>query len=122
MKKLHVQIGQQGEELALAYLLKRGYKIICKNYQCELGEIDIIARDKDTISFVEVKNRTSSIFGFPSEFIDKKKQHQIMKSALTYIKKEKIAHKNLRFDVVSICGSDLELIKDAFPLSERYIY
>ncbi len=122
MENQHLRLGKIGEATAVKYLQEQGYKIICENYHSGLGEIDIIARDKDTIAFVEVKSRTSSKFGFPQESIGVKKQNQIIKAALIYIKKERIAHTNLRFDVVAICGSVIELIKNAFPLDKRYIY
>lgn len=122
MGNKHLQLGKAGEEIAVKYLRKQGYKIICENYRSGLGEIDIIAQDRDTVVFVEVKSRTSDKFGFPYESIDRKKQNQIMKSALIYVKKEKIAHTNLRFDVISIFGDSVNLIKNAFPLDKRYIY
>ena len=122
MGNKRLQLGRDGEKIAVEYLRKQKYKIICENYCSKLGQIDIIARDKDTIVFVEVKYRTSDWFGFPQESIVKKKQNQIAKSALCYIKKKKIAHNNLRFDVVSICGNTVNLIKNAFLLDEKYIY
>ncbi len=121
-KRQHLQFGKLGEEIAINYLIKQGYKIICENYCSGLGEIDIIAQDNNTVAFIEVKRRSTNEYGFPQESIGIKKQNQIMKSALIYIKKENISNLNLRFDVVAICGDDIELIKNAFPLSEKYAY
>ena len=59
------ELGKKGEELALRFLKKRGYRIIEKNYVCKMGEMDIIAKEKDTLVFIEVKTRTSTVFGPP---------------------------------------------------------
>ncbi|MCK5533678.1 YraN family protein [bacterium] len=122
MGNKYLQSGKDGEKIAVNYLRRQKYKIICENYCTKLGEIDIIARDEETVVFVEVKYRASDWFGFPLEAIDKRKQNQIAKSALCYVKEKNIAHTRLRFDVVAICGDTVELIKNAFLLDERYIY
>lgn len=110
-------IGAQGEEAALAFLKKAGYRILATNYKTVFGEVDIIAMENGTTVFVEVKSRSGSAFGFPFEAVTPKKQDKIRKVALYYMKqkKEEIA---LRFDVLSINisggESAIEHIKDAF--------
>ncbi|MEE8424042.1 MAG: YraN family protein, partial [Thermodesulfobacteriota bacterium] len=69
--------GAMGEELASKFLKKQGYKIVEKNFRTSLGEIDIIALDKGTITFVEVKTRKSTAFGYPQEAVGLKKQKKI---------------------------------------------
>jgi len=122
-----ISSGRKGEEEAVSYLRKSGYKIIERNYRTKLGEIDIIADCKGCICFVEVRARNNPVFGSPEETILKKKQLQISKAALAYIKKFKLEDKSCRFDVVSVEGVDgnkpeIRLIKNAFELSERFSY
>ena len=114
------EIGRKGEELALRFLKKRGYQIIERNYVCKMGEMDIIARDRDILVFVEVKTRTSTTFGPPQLAVNPKKQSQMSKVALYFLKEKKLEDVKARFDVVAILlgarGEEIELIKDAFDL------
>nr|MBU1328891.1 YraN family protein [Candidatus Omnitrophota bacterium] len=101
------------------------YKIIEKNYKTKLGEIDIIADYKGCVCFVEVRARNNQVFGLPEETILKKKQLQVSKTALAYIKQYRLEDKSCRFDVVSIRGVDspdpeIKLIKNAFDLDDRW--
>ena len=114
------ELGQKGEEFALRFLKKRGYQIIQKNYVCKMGEMDIIAKEKDTLVFIEVKTRTSTTFGPPQLAVNPKKQSQMSKVALNFLKEKKLEDVKARFDVVAILlgprGEEIELIKDAFDL------
>lgn len=124
MSKQNLYLGKSGEEIAVGLLKENGYKIIVRNYKSRLGEIDIIAKDKDTFCFIEVKTRHSDKFGMPFEAISGFKQRQISKVALAFLKENKLLDKKARFDVVSIiCSEDkpkLDLIKNAFELDERF--
>jgi putative endonuclease len=80
------KFGQEGEALAARHLKKNGYRIIEKNYRTKLGEIDIIAKDKDTLVFVEVKSRRSWQFGNPKAAVTPRKQRKISMVALHYLK------------------------------------
>ncbi|MDI6703646.1 MAG: YraN family protein [bacterium] len=111
-----VTIGKKGEEEAVRYLKKRGYRIIERNFRCKLGEIDIIAIDKNYLVFIEVKKRDSSSFGNPLESVDEKKQKQIEKVALSFLRYKGLSDVDCRFDVVSITLDKIELIKDAFQI------
>ena len=122
-----INSGKMGEDLAVSCLLKQGYKIIERNYRTKLGEIDIIADCKGCVCFVEVRAKNSLSFGAPEETIIKRKQLQISKAALLYIKKYKLQDKSCRFDVVSIEGvdrpmSEVRLIENAFELDSKYRY
>jgi len=114
------QLGKLSEKLALKFLKKHGYKILDINYRCPLGEVDIIAAEKDTVVFIEVRSRSKSHCGFPFESINFTKKKHIIRSALFYQKRHKLYQYNIRFDVVSILKDentqkvDIELIKDAF--------
>src|SRR4030042_5472976 len=118
------ELGKKGEELALRFLKKKGFRIIEKNYVCKMGEMDIIAREKDTLAFIEVKTRTSTLFGPPQLAVNASKQRQLSKVALNYLKEKHLGDVKARFDVVAILlghkGEEIELIKDAFDL--QYVY
>lgn len=115
------ELGKRGEEVALRFLKKKGYRLIERNYVCKMGEMDIIARDKDTLVFVEVKTRTSNTFGPPQLAVNSSKQKQLSKVALNFFKEKRLEDVKARFDVVAILlgpkGEEIELIKDAFDLS-----
>jgi len=115
------ELGRKGEEKAIRFLKKRGYRIIEKNYVCKMGEMDIIAREKDTLAFIEVKTRTSIEFGPPQLAVTEFKQRQLSKVALNFLKEKNIEDMKARFDVVAILlapeGEEIELIRDAFDLN-----
>jgi len=126
VSKQNLYLGKKGEETAVGLLKNNGYKILLKNYKTKLGEIDIIASDKGTICFIEVKTRQSDRFGSPVEAISASKQRQISKAALVFLKEKNLLDKKARFDVVSILYSQdtprLGLIKNAFELSNDFVY
>ena len=109
--------GKKGEIIATNYLKKEGYKILENNYKNKIGEIDIIAKDKNFIVFVEVKTRTSSMLGDPLEAIDEQKQFKIRQVATMYLMKTKQLESLIRFDAIAILGDedcDIRHIIDAF--------
>lgn len=124
MSKERIRLGKCGEEAAVDFLREQGYKIIAKNYKSRFGEIDIVARDKDTLCFIEVKTRRSERFGSPQEAVTAGKQRQIAKSALAFLKERALLDEKARFDVVSIIYSKdkakINLIKDAFELDAHF--
>lgn len=121
MQNKRQQFGQESESIAVRHLKKNGYKILELNYRNKLGEIDIIAKDKKTLVFVEVKATRTSTFGNPKYAVTPKKQRQISKVALYYLKATKQNRVKARFDVVAIISSidnpRIELIKNAFELA-----
>jgi len=114
------ELGKKGEEVAVQFLKKKGYRIIERNYTCRLGEMDVIAKEKDTFAFIEVKTRTTTTFGPPQLAVDSSKQNQLSKVALHFLKEKRLEDVKARFDVVAILlgpkGEEIELIKDAFDL------
>ncbi|MGA2582312.1 MAG: YraN family protein [Tepidisphaeraceae bacterium] len=94
-------LGQRGENVAARYLRNQGYKIITRNYRCDMGEVDIIARDKTVLVFVEVKTRS---YGDPTpeEQVNQEKRHQITKAAKYYLSRYGLPQPPARFDVVAI--------------------
>lgn len=110
------QKGKEGEDLAVNYLKKMGYKIIETNFSCRLGEIDIVAKDGKTYCFIEVKLRKSEEFGSPLEAVDHRKASKLIKTAKYYCLKNNLSDVALRFDVVGIVKStqtEIVLIKNA---------
>jgi len=119
------ELGAKGEDIAIRYLKKRGYRIVERNYRVKLGEIDIIAEQGDDLVFIEVKTRSDATFGTPFESVTKQKQKQLSKVALEYIAKKKSHNRPARFDVVGIQfqegskssrDADIELLQNAFDL------
>lgn len=106
--------GSIGEEYALKYLKSKKYKIIEHNYKNHLGEIDIIAKQKDVIVFVEVKARQTLSFGRPAEAVNKQKQNKIRSVASLYLIKNKLMNLLCRFDVIEVVGEELNHIENAF--------
>jgi putative endonuclease len=113
------RLGTEGEDIAVKYLRKKGYRILRRNYKAPRGEIDIIAEDSGTVVFVEVKTRTGDLFGRPEEAVNHRKQRKIMSAALHYLSREK-GERNARFDIVGVLmkddKKDLEHLKDAFEI------
>ena len=117
------KLGDRGEKIAAKLLRKQGYRIIEKNYHSRLGEIDIVAKEDESIVFVEVKTRCSTDFGLPEEALSYDKRRRLSKLALGYLAHRRIEDTNCRFDVVSILMDNnrankvkhIKLIKNAFP-------
>ena len=112
-------LGVLGEELAFHHLQKKGYKVLLRNYESPMGEIDLIAKEKGALVFIEVKTRSSDAMGSPAESVTHFKRHQIVKSAQYYVKRYGIHRVPCRFDVVSVIlpkeGEPiLEVIENAF--------
>jgi putative endonuclease len=112
------RFGREGESAAVSCLREQGYVILETNFKTKVGEIDIIAREENTIVFVEVRSRSSSKFGNPKESITGGKQKKITKTALIWLKKNKKTGMKARFDVVTVYNTKekprLELIRNAF--------
>lgn len=104
----------KGEILARKYLEQNNYKILKTNYKNKIGEIDIIAKDKNYVVFVEVKTRTSEKYGRASEAVDKHKQHKIRNVATVYLMQQKLLEGQVRFDVIEVYDESINHIKNAF--------
>ena len=121
MQNKQQKFGEKGESLAAWFLKKNGYKIVEQNYRTQLGEIDIIAKDKKTLVFVEVKSRRSTRFGNPKWAVTPKKQRKISMVALYYLKTTNQIDAKARFDVVAITSNrdqpQIEIVKNAFELA-----
>jgi len=120
MTQERISLGKKGEELAIAQLKALRYKILERNFKCSLGEIDVIARDKNTLVFVEVKTRATREFGGPAAAVHERKQRQLSKVALVYLNQKKLFNIPARFDVVAVeilpPAPRIEVIQNAFEL------
>jgi putative endonuclease len=120
MTQDRLSLGKKGEELAITQLMALKYKILERNFKCRLGEIDIIARDKSTLVFIEVKTRATKDFGGPAAAVHERKQRQLSKVALVYLNQKKLFNIPARFDVVAVellpPAPRIEVIQNAFDL------
>ncbi len=112
------QLGRTGEKAAARFLKSRGYSLVEVNYQTRHFEIDIIAKDADTLCFIEVKTRSNLKKGLPREAILPAKQQKIIMGASFYLKKNNLFNQRVRFDVVEVLYSgdtpQITLIPNAF--------
>lgn len=95
-------IGKRGEQIAIDYLKGQGYVILEKNFSSRQGEIDIIAKDKEEVVFVEVKTRTNFLYGKPIEAVDLKKQKHLLSTAKYYLLKHNLKNSFIRIDIIEI--------------------
>lgn len=104
------QFGDFGERLAEKHLLKKGYTILVRNFRSRFGELDLIAKDKDTLVFVEVKTRVNTKYGLPEEAVTYWKLKHIQKTAEYYCVINKIKQAKMRIEVVAILFDERKLI------------
>jgi len=113
----HNQLGKKGEQLAVNYLLKKGYDIIERNYRFDKAEVDIIAKKGQTLAIVEVKTRSTSDFGDPQDFLKSKQIQRIVKAVDEYVIVNKL-EVEVRFDIIAIIkekqGYSIEHLENAF--------
>ncbi|HEV7745155.1 MAG TPA: YraN family protein [Pyrinomonadaceae bacterium] len=108
----HIALGRRGEELAAAYLVKSGYRLVAANFSAPVGrnrasavinvEIDLVAYEGETLCFVEVKSRASDWFAPPEANVDRRKQRQIARAARAYRRMFDLSSAAYRYDVVSV--------------------
>lgn len=113
----HNELGKQGEILAVEHLQQKGYTILEQNFVFQKAEIDIIAQKEDWLIVVEVKTRTSTDYGNPEDFVDKKKIKLLVKAIDEYVQQSNL-DLDIRFDIISIVKTDnkfnIEHLEDAF--------
>ena len=113
----HNELGKKGEQLAVDYLIKRGYTIVQRNYRFQKAEVDIIAKIKDTLAIVEVKTRSTTDFGNPQDFVKPKQIQRLVKAVDEYVIVNKL-DVEVRFDIIAIVkqgkGYNIEHLENAF--------
>jgi putative endonuclease len=108
MTRQRQTLGKTGEALAVAELERRGYAILARRYRTKHGEIDIVARDDDTVVFVEVKARATAEFGTAAEAVTAWKQRRLVGMAVDYLARHDLTRHPCRFDVVAIDDAETE--------------
>lgn len=123
----HLRTGRWGEAQAARYLRRHGFKILGRRVRVKpRGELDLIAREKNCLVFIEVKTRKNELFGRPYSSVDRAKRRALMKAAVRYMMKLRERPSLFRFDVVEILGgvdegvADIRHIRKAFTLDPRY--
>lgn len=106
--------GAEGEHAAQKYLTAKGARILEMNYRRASGEIDIIARIKNTLLFVEVKRRSSTRFGRPAEAVNAVKRTHIVRTAMLYLQENNMEDMAVRFDIIEILPGEIRHIENAF--------
>ena len=115
-------LGWDGESVAMAFLERRGIRILKRNFHCRMGEIDIIAREGNTFLVIEVKTRTGAGQGSPAEAVDYRKQDKICR-AFDYYRMCRHLHDGIavRFDVIEVNQHmECRWIRNAFDYIEGY--
>lgn len=102
MTEARLSLGKQGEDLAAGYLERRGFTILSRNFRTPVGELDIVARDRKHLLFVEVKTRRGTAFGAPAEAVGAHKQRQVLRAAQWYLASRRSTDLQPRFDVIAI--------------------
>ena len=112
--------GTKGEDMVCRFLMKEGYQVLKRNYQCRFGEIDIIAENKEYLIFVEVKTRKNKAFGAPEDAVGYYKKKNIFFATKIFLKHHGIENKRIRFDVISIILKPFSIkhIENAFIESD----
>jgi len=103
MKTQRQKIGKKGEKLAIKFLKKRKYKIVDRNYRADrYGELDIVAKDKSELVFVEVKTKTDEQFGSPEEEFTYQKKRSMRRAIQNYLFKKYLTDKEWRADLIAV--------------------
>ncbi len=118
MSRDRIAFGKTGEALAVDFLKQNGYILVCQNYRTRFAEIDIIARDGDTLCFIEVKARTRKDKALPRQAVTVAKQRKIITAAAWYLKENNLHDQRSRFDVMEMVLNNgrwqMNLIPNAF--------
>ena len=101
-----VSLGRRGEHEAARFLKRRGYIIVARGDRARLGEIDLVAVDRRTVVFVEVKTRTSHDAGHPAEAVDRNKQRRLTRAARGFLQRHDLGNNAARFDVIAVTWPD----------------
>ncbi len=113
-------IARAGEDAAVAALVARGYRVLARNVRLRLGELDVVADERGTIVFVEVKTRRSAAYGTPAEAVTGKKQRALLRLAAAYLGRRGLSDRPCRFDVAEVWMGPggrvirVEILRDAF--------
>ncbi|WP_445367608.1 YraN family protein [Methylomonas sp. BW4-1] len=114
-KPVHLQKGDSAERQALTYLQQQGLTLVCSNFRCKMGELDLVMKDGSALVIVEVRFRKSEQFGGALASITRQKQARIVAATQHYVIINNLGNAAIRFDVVAVSGDNrLDWIKNAF--------
>lgn len=113
----HNELGKEGEDLAVDFLLGKDYKIVARNFRYLKAEVDIIARKKNVLAVIEVKTRSTPDFGDPQNFVKQKQINSLVKAIDFFVNQHNL-DVDVRFDIIAIirnkAGTRIEHLEDAF--------
>lgn len=113
----HNDLGKKGEQLAIEYLIRKGYEVVETNYRFKKAEVDIIAKKEDVLIAVEVKTRSTNQFGNPQDFVNPKKIKLLVTAINNYVIEQDL-ETEVRFDIIAVIKTKsnfhIEHLKDAF--------
>ena len=122
MTRERLAAGRAGERAAVQYLTRAGYVILARNYRCLFGEIDLVALERRTIAFVEVKARRDGAVMSPLESVTRRQQQRIGRAAVHYLTRHRLLDRAARFDIVGVwldgAAPRCELVRNAFAADE----
>ena len=114
MTRERLQLGADGEDLAAAWYLARGYELLERNWRCRDGEIDLIVHRNRSVVICEVKTRATGAFGVPAEAVTQAKRRKLRALAARWLDVAPFRPREIRFDVAAILAGQLEVIEGAF--------
>lgn len=109
-----MKAGQEAEVRAAAALVAAGYTIVATNWRCDSGELDLVARDRGVLVFVEVRSRSSVEHGHAAEMVGARKRRHVERVAEVYLAIERPIEDDVRFDVVAVTGDEVCILRDAW--------
>ena len=113
----HNELGKKGEQLAVDFILEKGYEIVARNYRFDRAEVDIIAKQNDILAIIEVKSRSRTFFGNPEDFVKPKQIKNLIKAVDEYVTVNDL-DVEVRFDIIAITKNgknySIEHLENAF--------
>lgn len=120
MDRTKIETGASAEADAVAALIAADYDIVDRNWKCDVGELDIVARDGHILVFIEVRYRADDEHGHAALMVTARKRHQVTRVARAYLALVQPDFTDCRFDVVAITGNTIDIIQDAWRVSSRF--
>lgn len=115
MDAAHIELGRAGEDLAADWYRAHGYRVLARNWRCPIGEIDLVVRSASTLVVAEVKTRRTAAFGVPALAVTQAKQRRLRRLAAVWLAEHRLpARLDVRFDVASVVGTEVEIYERAF--------
>jgi putative endonuclease len=109
------KLGEQAEEQCAEYLQRAGYRVRERNWWVREGELDIVAERGELLCFVEVRMRSSAVFGDPSLTVTREKQRRVVRAALRYLQRWPAPQRMIRFDVMTVLGRGKDAVIEHLP-------